>query len=170
MKLRPFLVAALGLGALAFAADAATLYVRAKNTKLLASPSPTANAVATLQPGEPVTWIAPDAKDPRWHRVQAGKKSGYVFQTNLTTQKPNEEVRAAARTGVKVQASGEASKGAAVKALGDGALSYAEEQPELKTVIDQLQKVDEIANKVTPKQLAQHTKASGLPVAVGGDR
>lgn len=170
MKVRPLLLAALGLGALAFAADAATLYVRAKNTKLLASPSPTANAVATLQPGDPVTWIAPDAKDPRWHRVQSGKKSGYVFQTNLTSKKPTAEVHATTRTGVKALAGGEASKGAAVKALGDGALSYAEEQPELKTVVDQLQKVDEIANKVTAKQLAQHTKTSGLPVAVGGDR
>lgn len=168
MKRHWLLLGALGLGAVAFAANDGVLYVRAKNTRLLATPTPTANAIATLQPGEPVKYGGADPKSPRWHKVVAGGKTGYVFQTNLTTQKPKEEIRA--QGAVQVSTSGKASKGAAVKALGGGAISFGQAEPEKKSVVDQLQAVDAIANRVTGKQLAAHTRSNGLTVATGGDQ
>jgi hypothetical protein len=167
MTRKSMLIAVLGVGAIALAADPVQLFVRAKSTKLMSSPSPTANAVATLQPGQPVSWLGADAKNPRWHKVSVSGKTGFVFQTNLTKDKPKDELHA--QGAVKVSSDGKASKGAAVKALGDGAISFGQSEPEKKLVVDQLQALDALANQVTGKQLANHSRSNNLSVAVGGD-
>jgi hypothetical protein len=56
-----------------------------------------------------------------------------------------------------------------VKALGDGAISFGQSEPEKKLVVDQLQALDALANQVTGKQLANHSRSNNLSVAVGGD-
>ena len=99
------------------------LFVKARNTRLMASASPTADAVAILQPGQQVTWLGADPKNKQWHRVEAGGKQGVVFQSNLSAKAPQLEL--IAQNGVRqVDPVAFASSGAAVKLLGEAAISY----------------------------------------------
>src|SRR5262245_23769870 len=98
--------------------DKNTLYVKARNTRLMASAAPTANVVAILQPGQQVTWLGADPKNKQWHRVKVkGKETqeGLVFQSNLSTKPPNMELTAKSER--PVDSTAFANSGAAVKGL-----------------------------------------------------
>src|SRR4051812_38371274 len=90
------LVMALGLWATSLALAAAPsdtpLYVKARNTRLMASASPTADVVAILQPGQKVLWKGADPQNKQWHRVVVEGKAGLVFQSNLSKQPPSMEL------------------------------------------------------------------------------
>src|SRR5436190_22759141 len=104
-----------------------TLYIKARNTRVLKDPSASAAVVVILQPGDAVTWQGPDAKDKRWQKVVSGKDKGVVMTANLTAEKPKAEVTAV--TGAAAADTNSfASSGAASKALGPGAIAYAKEQ------------------------------------------
>ncbi len=173
MKKHSMIALAVLVGSSALAAGSPALYVRAKNTKLLAQPSALSKAVATLQPGDEVSWLARDAKNPLFHKVSTkGGQTGYLFQSNLATAKPPAEVHAQVAGNEAVRrVGGDASTGAATKALGDGAVSF-KEQPEAAKVVSQLQAVDAIANRVDGKAIAAHVKSAGLQqpakLATGG--
>jgi hypothetical protein len=144
-----------------------TLFVKAKNTKVVAKASPTADVVAVLQPGDEVTWQGADKKEKRWHKVSAGGKEGMVFQSNLTTKKPSMEV--VGTSGEQVDAKAFASSGAATKALGPGAKQYGEKK-NLQDTVAQIEKLEVQAKEVTTKDLAEHSKKNGLFPVVGGDQ
>src|SRR4051812_31780747 len=82
-----------------------TLYVTARNTRLLKTLGASSNVVAVLQVGQAVIWLGPDPSDPRWHRVRLKDKEGVVFQTSLGTHPPQIELTASApRPGGSAQA------------------------------------------------------------------
>ena len=145
-----------------------TLYVKARNTRLMASASPTANAVAILQPGQEVAWLGADPKNKQWHRVEFGKKKGVVFQSNLSKQPPNLELVAAGASPRKEDPVAFANSGAAVKGLAKGAIDYGEAKgTKFDDASKQLQALEVLAEKITPDQLAAHARGAGLFPVVG---
>ena len=72
-----------------------TLYVKAKNTHVKASASPTADTLRVLQPGQSVTYGGREGTT-AWHRVtvSVGKSAlqGFVYQANLSSSPPSLEV------------------------------------------------------------------------------
>lgn len=152
----------------------ATLYVRAKNTKVLAKPSYTASVVAILQPGQPVTWRERGAAP--WHRIESRGKTGYVLGSNLATSKPRPELRKG--SGSSSGGSGLraiASEGAAVKALSEGSIAFAKEESSkgnqsYLTAMRQLLVVEAVAAQVTATEIAAQARGSGILPVVGSDR
>ena len=67
------------------------LYVRSKDTKLFAKPSPKAKVLKTLQPGSEVVWEGLDSTNPLFHRVTVDDVHGFVRQEDLTPNKPQVE-------------------------------------------------------------------------------
>jgi len=169
------LLAALSLcaAAAALAADAKPplLYVKARNTRLMASAAPTANVVAILQPGQQVTWLGADPKNQQWHRVKvSGKKikEGLVFQSNLSTKPPSMELTTKSG-GTPIDATAFANSGAAVKGLSDGAITYGngKKDPDLSQAVKQVQALEKLAEQITPAELAAHAAKAGLFPVVG---
>lgn len=166
------LLAALSLCAAitALAADGKNiLYVKARNTRLMASAAPTADVVAILQPGQQVIWLGADPKKKLWHRVKVkGKETqqGLVFQSNLSTRPPNMEL-AARSGGQPVDANAFANSGAAVKGLSEGAIAYGSGKPELAQAVRQVQALEELSEQITPAELAAHAARARLFPVVG---
>jgi hypothetical protein len=71
------------------------LYVQSRNTRMMESPSNTANAIAILQPRTMVTWLGAVPGEPRWHRVRYGGRTGVVFASNLALRPPEMALRVA---------------------------------------------------------------------------
>ena len=165
------LLAALSLCAAitALAADGKdTLYVKARNTRLMASASATADVVAILQPGQQVTWLRADPKNKQWHHVKVtGKKpqQGLVFQSNLSTKPPNMELTT--QSGRPVDATAFANSGAAVKGLSEGAIAYGNGKPDLAQAVKQVQALEKLAGQITPAELAAHAAKAKLFPVVG---
>jgi uncharacterized protein YgiM (DUF1202 family) len=154
----------------ALAADGkTTLYVKARNTRLMASASPTADVVAILQPGQQVTWLGADAKNKQWHRVKVkGKKTrqGLIFQSNLSTKPPNMELTAKSG-GQPVDANAFANSGAAVKGLSEGAIEYGNGKPDLSQAVKQVLALEKLTEDITPADLAAHAAKARLFPVVG---
>jgi uncharacterized protein YgiM (DUF1202 family) len=149
--------------------DKNTLYVKARNTRLMASAAPTADVVAILQPGQQVTWLGADAKNKQWHRVKVkGKESqqGLVFQSNLSTRPPNMELTAKGG-GRPVDPMAFANSGAAVKGLSEGAIAYGNGKPELSEAVKQVQALEKLSEQITPAELAAHASKARLFPVVG---
>ncbi|MGQ0506747.1 MAG: SH3 domain-containing protein [Myxococcaceae bacterium] len=146
-----------------------TLFVKARNTKLLASPSPTANVVALLQPGETVVWSGADPANKQFHRVTFGGKKGVIFQSNLSTTPPSKEL-VASQGGKELDPKAFASSGAATKALGETAKEYGEKNQDLKAAVGKLQSLEKLARSVTPAEISDHAKKAGIFPVVGGGK
>jgi hypothetical protein len=173
-KTVPLLAAALGLFALspARAAEKKTptfLYVKARNTRLMASAAPTANVVTILQPGQAVEWLGSDPKARQWHHVKVSGKQGVVFQSNLSKQPPSMELVAQDGGKKEVNAGVFASSGAAVKGLSDGAIKYGQgkKDPSMDEAVKQLQALEEHVDPITPEELAAHAAKARLFPVVG---
>ena len=70
-------VLALGVAGNALAVTkGGTLYVKAKNTRLMDSAGTNANLLQVLQPGQTVTWLGADPKNKQWHQVEVNGKKG----------------------------------------------------------------------------------------------
>jgi uncharacterized protein YgiM (DUF1202 family) len=145
------------------------LYVKAKNTKVMDGTAATANVVVVLQPGEQVQWQGAEA-DKKWHKVTAKGKSGVVFVSNLSSQKPSTEI-VASQGGKAMDTQAFASSGAATKALGEGPKEMANEKGLQKAAAD-LEFAEGLAKKVTPADINAHSKKSGIFPVVGekGDK
>lgn len=151
------------------AADAPrTLYVKAKNTHVKASASPTADTLRVLQPGQPVAYQGREGTTP-WHRVTVtadkGALQGFVYQANLSSTPPSLEV-VSKDPRKPLSSEAFASSGAAFKGLGPGTLEYGKslERPESTQQLVALQK---LAARVTDAQVADYARAGGLPEVVG---
>jgi|GEM_PF-349129 len=163
-------VLTLGLPAVASAVKVGgPLYVKAKNTRVLAGPSGADNAVAVLQPGEQVTWGGADVKHKQWHKVTtAAGKTGFVFQTNLSTTPPNMELVTGGGGPQQVDPKKFVASGAAVKALSPGAERYGKDKggDHGKAVAD-IQALEKLAKSVSTQDIAAHVAAVGLFPVVG---
>ena len=158
-------VAMLAGGGAALAAKVGdSLWVKARNAKVMASSAPTADVVEVLQPGDEVKWFGADPSNSKWHRVQTkdGKK-GVVFLTDLSTTKPAGEITS---SGAEVDAKSFASSGAATKALGEGAIDSGKSN-NMGQAVDQLQSIEKIAKGVSVDEAAQRAQAAGLFPVVG---
>jgi hypothetical protein len=144
-----------------------TLYVKARNTRLMASASPTADAVVILQPGQQVKWLGADPKNKQWHRVESGGKKGVVFQSNLAAQPPNMELITQGGT-QKVDPVAFANSGAAVKGLSKGAIGYGKTKGAgFSQASTQLQQLETLAEQISTEELAAHARGSQLFPVVG---
>jgi hypothetical protein len=143
-----------------------TLYVKARNTRVLAGPSAGAKVVTVLQPGAAVTWEGPDPKDKRWQRVVSGKDKGVVLGATLTAEKPKAEVMSVTGEGA-ADTSAFMSSGAASKALGAGAIAYARDELKAETAASQLQRAENLAKTIGPREVSAHARKAGLREAVG---
>jgi uncharacterized protein YgiM (DUF1202 family) len=156
--------------ALAAGANASILYVKARNTRLMASASPTADVLAILQPGQQVSWQGADAKNKQWHRVLVDGKKGLVFQSNLSKQKPSMELVTQDGTSTTDTRS-LISSGAAIRGLADGAVQYGhdkgQQSPGLSKAVDQIKELEKMTQTITPAELAAHADKAHLFPVVG---
>lgn len=165
MTLRRWL--AVGLCAVAGAAAAVvngdTLYIRARNTRVLKSPAGS-EVLTTLQPGQKVTWRSKDSRG--WHKIDAGGgKIGYVLPASLSVKPVQMEL--VSSTGQRaLDANAFLSSGAATKALGEGAVNYGKEK-NMQRAVDDVMAMEQLAKTVTPVEVAAHASRIGIAPAVG---
>jgi hypothetical protein len=156
----------LGGAAVAALSPGETVYVKVRNTRIFQKPDPSASLVGKpQQPGAALVWKGrvQGAALP-WQQVTVNGKRGYVLGSNLSLTKPGDDLEAS--DGVAHVETG-ASSGDAVKALGEGAQSYAanhSEQDEAK-VAKQLQTLEAISDRVTDDLVTRHNAALGGKVA-----
>jgi hypothetical protein len=155
--------------ALAVSPPNGTLYIKAKNTHLKASGSPTANTLEVLQPGKAVTYKGRVSGTP-WCRVQVAldKKrtvEGFIYQANLAVSPPSMEVTSK-NPDKPLSPEAFASSAAAIKALGPGAIAYGKtlKKPE---GVEQLIELEQLARSIDDEQVAGYARAGGLPEVVG---
>ncbi|HEX8435032.1 SH3 domain-containing protein [Archangium sp.] len=146
-----------------------TLYVKAKHTHLKASSSPTADTLVVLQPGKDVTYDGRVAGSP-WCKVKVavdkkGTVEGFIYQANLGVSPPSMEVTSKS-PGKPLSPEAFASSGAAVKALGPGAIQYGKSLPKPQSV-QQLIALEKLAARVDDVQVTEYARAGGLPEVVG---
>jgi uncharacterized protein YgiM (DUF1202 family) len=143
------------------------LYVKARNTRLMANSSPTADAVAILQPGQQVTWLGADPKNKQWHLVEVDGKKGVVFQSNLSPKAPQLEL--IAQNGVRqVDPVAFASSGAAVKLLGDGVISYGNSKgTDYGQAAAQLRQLGTLAREIPIEEVSERARKAKLSPVVG---
>jgi hypothetical protein len=138
MKRKFWIVAAAGmlLGGSALAVKSGgTLYIKAKGTKVLKSPT-SSTAVATLNPGDTVTWVGADPSNKQFHKVTTSdNKAGVVLQSNLSPNAPSKEM-VASGGGAEVDPQAFASSGAATKAMSESAVEYANAGGQKKAAAD----------------------------------
>lgn len=146
-----------------------TLYVKAKNTHVKASSSPTANTLVVLQPGKEVTYKGREGTTP-WCKVavaadKKGSVEGFVYQANLGVSPPSLEVTSK-NPGKPLSPEAFASSGAAVKALGPGAIEYGKSLSRPESV-QQLIQLEKLAASIDETQVSEYARAGGLPEVVG---
>jgi hypothetical protein len=144
-----------------------TLFVKARNTRLMANASPTADAVAILQPGQEVRWLGADPKNKQWHRVEVEGKQGVVFQSNLAPKAPQLEL--VAQNGVRqLDPVAFASSGAAVKLLGEGVISYGTSKGEdYGQAAAQLRQLGTLAREIPLEEVSERARKAKLLPVVG---
>lgn len=147
--------------ALAIAKDT-TVYVKAKNTKLLAKPAANATVSGTLQPGDEVKWQSgPEAKE--FHKIKTKQGEGYVYFSNLSTKPPVQEFV----KGSPVDTRAFASSGAATKALGDGAIQYGTEKLNNEQAVKAVLAMEAMGEQTEASQVVEHQRVAGLVPTVG---
>jgi hypothetical protein len=147
-----------------------TLYIKAKNTHLKASSSPTADTLVVLQPGQKVTFEGREKGLAHLCRVKAevekkGSFTGLIYQANLSLSPPSLEVLSKDPT-KPLSPEAFASSGAAIKALGPGAIVLGKTLPKV-TSAEQLAALVQLAHTIDDAQVAEYARAGGLPEVVG---
>ncbi|HLL55915.1 MAG TPA: SH3 domain-containing protein [Myxococcaceae bacterium] len=143
-----------------------TVYIKTRNTQWRDSASPMAKTLDTLQPGTAVEYRGAD-KDPRWHVVLYGGRTGVVFRSNLSLTPVKTESLGVSK-GASSDITAYASRGAATKALGDGAVAYAKEKdPKWGEEAARRLAALEAVSRELDKHVAARAKKAGLPEVVG---
>lgn len=168
MKWRGRLIVAVTLlgatGAFALKAGE-TVFIKAKNTKLLKAAKVDASSDETLQPGDKVEWQKAEGKE--FHQVKAGGKTGYVYFSNLSTKPPESETLQGKGA---VDPKAFASSGAATKALAPAAQAMENRGVDEKKAVHDLLAAEALSkDKVSPPAIATHVKTAGINAVVGGD-
>lgn len=143
-------------------AKGGTLYIKAKDVKLLKEPK-TGAATVTPKPldvGAEVKWLGPSDKDKTFHEVEVGGKKGFVLMSNLSPSKPVAEVESG---GKSMSAQAFASSGAATKGLTPAGVKYAKEsgQSESEAAADVIYVEEQNKAKATPAAVAAKAKELG---------
>jgi len=161
-------LAGVTLAGAALAGKPSLLYVKAKNTHLKDSSKPSATTLAILQPGHTVTYVGREGTTP-WHQVSAvtpkGSFQGVIYQANLSASPPSLEV-SSENPGKPLSPQAFASSGAAIKALGPGAIAYGKTLPKPESV-KQLAALEVTAKDVPDTEVVKYALAGGLPGVVG---
>ncbi|MCY1017339.1 SH3 domain-containing protein [Pyxidicoccus sp. MSG2] len=162
-------VLALGLPGVAAAVKVnEQLYVKAKNTRVQQGPSSTVDTVVILQPGEKVTWKGADPKNKQWHQVEVDGKKGFVFQTNLSTTRPNMELVTDKDGTQQLDPKKFVASGAAVKALSPGAEAYGKgKKGDYEKAVADIKALEKRNEQLTPERIAAHAAEAGLFPVVG---
>jgi hypothetical protein len=170
MKLNRAVVLGLGvtLAAGAWAASRGdTLFVRAKNTHLKKSADATSATLTILQPGDPVSYVGPATAGKGWHDVQAKGADGFIYQSNLSTSKPQLELIGAQQS---VSPEVFASSGAATRGLAEGAKNYGTvSKAQYARAVKDIENAERIAQGVNDAKLAEHEARSHLHPMVGAE-
>ena len=151
----------------------AVLYVKTKDTHLKNSSKPSATTLLVLQPGAQVTYLGRDGTTP-WHQVTApGTKGaavqGVIYQANLSSAPPAMEV-ISKNPDKPLSPQAFASSGAAIKALGPGAINYGKTLPNPESV-EQLAALEKLAqNEVSDADVTAYARAAGLTDGTGAGR
>lgn len=143
-------------GALAIA-KGGTLYIRSNDTALLKEPKAKAASLMKLAQGTAVVWNGPAEKDKQWHEVMVAGKKGFVRITELSPNKPQQELDSA--SGKSISAEAFANSGAAVKDgdMGRGGKQYG--SPQDSQAAAELLYVEELNKaKATPEALSAKEK------------
>jgi hypothetical protein len=144
--------------AVAGVAKGGKLYVKGSGVNMWDKPDASGKKTA-LKNGDEVTWNGPSDKDKSMQEVEFKKKKGYVQISNLTPNKPADEV---ASDGKTTSAAAFASSGAATKAMTEAGLKYAAgEGPNAQEVAAGLIHL-EGSTEDEKKNVADHVKKQGL--------
>ena len=139
-----------------------TLYIKAKDVKLLKEPKVGSAAVnpKVLDVGSEVKWVGASDKDKTFHEVEVSGKKGFVLLTNLGTTKPLIEV---AEGGKPMSAQAFASSGAATKGLTPAGVKYAKAsgQSAADAAADVIYVEEHNKAKATPALVAAKAKELG---------
>lgn len=140
------------------------VFVKAKNTKLLAKPEANSQVREILQPGDEVAWESgPEAKE--FHRIKSPKNTeGYVFFSNLALERPKPEIFTG---GTTKDARAFASSGAATRALAEGAIRYGDKKLNDQQAVAAVVTMEAIAAQVSAGDAAKLVAENGLIPAVG---
>lgn len=141
------------------------VYVKARNTRLLAAGDVGAQVSATLQPGEVVEWQKKEGAQFHEVLVTATKKKGFVFFSNLSTQKPAPEYLRGKGDG-PVDTRSFASSGAATKALAEGPIAYGEKKLNAKDAVTSVIGLDNLARGITAQELQFYAETHELNAPV----
>jgi len=142
------------------------VYVRARNTRLMKSSDLRAKQLKLLQPGDEVAYLGVDEANRQWRQVKVDGLVGVVFQSNLSLTPPKAENLGNSTTGA-AELKSYASKGAAIKALGPGALAYASKSNAADVAL-KLAGAELLATEIGDKEMAKHAAEAGLFAVVGG--
>lgn len=147
------------LGAAAWAvAPGGTLYIKNKGVKLLKDPKAGSKELGgELKIGKEVVWNGASKADKAFHEIKVDGKPGFVLMSNLTPNKPQDEIKDS--SGAPMSAQAFASSGAATKALTPAAIKYAESKKE-----DGVAKPEESAAQII--YIEEHNKNKGTLEAV----
>lgn len=167
MKLRGKLLAALlvlASGSVAALTAGTKVYIKAKNTKVLAKADPASAVVGkVLQPGDEVAWQKSEGKE--FHQIKTSDgKTGFVYFSNLSLNPPPKEFVQGTGT---VDTRGFASSGAATKALGDAAVNYGGKKLNNERAVKDVLAMEGLSAQTNASDVAAHVKVAGLVPAVG---
>jgi len=164
MKAPPWILLSLSVAAPSAHAlkDGETVYVKARNTKLLVAAKAEAEVKAVLRVGDALRWRQKEASG--FHRVSLpGKAEVYfVYGANLSLQAPRQEQWAASGTTVDTKAF--ASSGAATKGLSEGAFQMAVGDAQLEKAAKALLALEAMQAGVTDTEVDAHLRAAKLAV------
>jgi hypothetical protein len=134
-----------------------SLFIKTKDTKVLAKADARAKVQTVLQPGTEVKWIGADKANRKFHSIETldGKK-GFALQQNLSPSKPSTEYLGK-DDGKPIDAQAFASSGAATKALSEAALKYGEGQPSMEELTKGLMTAESVAASVSPADGRDYT-------------
>lgn len=165
------LLALLGVSALAVK-PGGTLYIKAKDTKVLEKPDGKSKVLGLLQGGVSVTWRGSDPTNRLFHHVEGvdsrGQQlNGYVLQANLTPSQLAPEYLKR-DDGKPIDPQAFKSSGAATKALDEAALDYAKAR-QMPQQAERLMALEAINRAVTAQRLEERNRALGLAWADRGE-
>jgi hypothetical protein len=166
---------ALGAVPAAAVSKGGKLYIKSKDTAVLAKPDAKSKTVGKLQPGDEVIWNGAATEDKRFHEIAATdpkkkKVKGFTLQQNLSPSKPQMEILLS-KGGKPIDAKSFASSGAATKALTEAGLKYAKrkgetdaaEKARMELASKSIISAEAVAESVGPKKaLAYGCKSTGL--------
>jgi hypothetical protein len=130
-------------------AKGGSLYIKAKDVKLLKDPKAGSKEVTAVALGEEVKWLGASEKDKSFHEVEYKGKKGFVLMSSLSPSAPAKEI---ASDGKSMSAQAFASSGAATKGLTSAGVKYAGQ--------------DAAAAAADVVYIEEHTKAKATPAAV----